>query len=65
MCTSAGENTVSQCHPKHQLMLLPHNLDYYVFQRAHLASVALAKGHISRSKGHCALWKTSSEVTAG
>ena len=34
------------------------------FQRAHLASVVLAKGHMSRSKGHCALWKTPSENTA-
>ena len=36
------------------------------FQRAHLLSMALAncKGHMNRSKGYCALWKTPSENTA-
>ena len=33
------------------------------FQRARLASMALAKGHINRSKGYRALWKTPSENT--
>ena len=35
----------------------------YIYLKGHLASMALAKGHMSGSKGHCALWKTPSENT--
>ena len=33
------------------------------FWKAHLASVALAKGPMTMSKGYCAFWKTPSENT--
>ena len=39
-------------------------LKYHSFPKGTLASMALAKGHMSRSKGYCTLWKTLSENTA-